>query len=75
MIESVEKVGEGTFSEVFGCTSESGEYMAVKVSAYPKFPSKIFSLSQIIPVEGSQLYNDEPQTTYKDALTEMVIMK
>jgi hypothetical protein len=59
MVESVHKLGEGTFSEVFGCVSDTGTQLAVKV----------------IPIEGDQLYNDERQTTYEEVLTEMVITK
>ena len=28
---SVSKLGEGTFAEVFGCTTEMGETLAIKV--------------------------------------------
>jgi serine/threonine-protein kinase haspin len=58
-VKSVNKLGEGTFAEVFGYTSGTGKSLAIK----------------IIPIEGSLCYNNEPQTTFQDVLTEMVIMK
>ena len=34
MVESVHKLGEGTFSEVFGCVSDTGTQLAVKVAEF-----------------------------------------
>ena len=31
MVKSVGRLGEGTFAEVFGCTTEMGETLAIKV--------------------------------------------
>ena len=37
MVESVHKLGEGTFSEVFGCISDTGTQLAVKVNYVAEF--------------------------------------
>ena len=34
MVKSVHKLGEGTFSEVFGCVGDTGTQLAVKVYKY-----------------------------------------
>ncbi|XP_066516326.1 uncharacterized protein haspin isoform X2 [Hoplias malabaricus] len=53
------KIGEGTFGEVFSTISGSGQTVALK----------------IIPVEGSQKVNGEPQKTFGEILHEIIISK
>lgn len=31
MVKSASKLGEGTFAEVFGCTTDAGKSLAIKV--------------------------------------------
>uniref|UniRef100_A0A8C1WY23 Serine/threonine-protein kinase haspin n=1 Tax=Cyprinus carpio TaxID=7962 RepID=A0A8C1WY23_CYPCA len=53
------KIGEGTFGEVFSTINESNETVALK----------------IIPVEGSQQVNGEHQKTFGEILHEIIISK
>ncbi|XP_016111219.1 uncharacterized protein [Sinocyclocheilus grahami] len=53
------KIGEGTFGEVFSTINESNETVALK----------------IIPVEGSQQVNGEHQKTFGEVLHEIIISK
>lgn len=59
MIKSVEKVGEGAFSDVFSCLSEQDTKLAIK----------------LVPIEGDIKYNGDPQSRYEDVLPEMVISR
>ncbi|XP_050970675.1 uncharacterized protein LOC127168133 [Labeo rohita] len=53
------KIGEGTFGEVFSTINDSNETVALK----------------IIPVEGSQQVNGEHQKTFGEILHEIIISK
>ncbi|KAK1792709.1 hypothetical protein P4O66_012632, partial [Electrophorus voltai] len=53
------KIGEGTFGEVFSTINESNQTVALK----------------IIPVEGCQKVNSEPQKTFGEILHEIIISK
>ncbi|XP_036439336.1 serine/threonine-protein kinase haspin [Colossoma macropomum] len=53
------KIGEGTFGEVFSTVNDSSQTVALK----------------IIPVEGSQKVNGEPQKTFGEILHEIIISK
>ncbi|XP_067297794.1 uncharacterized protein haspin [Pseudorasbora parva] len=53
------KIGEGTFGEVFSTVNDSSETVALK----------------IIPVEGSQQVNGEHQKTFGEILHEIIISK
>ncbi|KAL6466348.1 hypothetical protein MHYP_G00241520 [Metynnis hypsauchen] len=53
------KIGEGTFGEVFSKVNDSSQTVALK----------------IIPVEGSQKVNGEPQKTFGEILHEIIISK
>ena len=91
MVESIEKLGEGTFAEVFGCVNEDGDILAIKVStlccmvyqlllttkcrALSSNSSTYSVCAQIIPVEGQVNYNDEPQSSFSDTLNELVIIR
>eukprot|EP00731_Ephydatia_muelleri_P021122 Em0013g849a len=59
MIKSVEKVGEGAFSDVFSCLSEQDTKLAIK----------------IVPIDGDTKYNGDPQSKFEDVLPEMVISR
>uniref|UniRef100_A0A4W4HMU7 Serine/threonine-protein kinase haspin n=1 Tax=Electrophorus electricus TaxID=8005 RepID=A0A4W4HMU7_ELEEL len=53
------KIGEGTFGEVFSTINDSNQTVALK----------------IIPVEGCQKVNSEPQKTFGEILHEIIISK
>ncbi|KAI4879843.1 hypothetical protein NFI96_007294 [Prochilodus magdalenae] len=53
------KIGEGTFGEVFSTVTDSNQTVALK----------------IIPVEGPQKVNGEPQKTFGEILHEIIISK
>nr|XP_021329574.1 serine/threonine-protein kinase haspin isoform X4 [Danio rerio] len=58
-MKHLNKIGEGTFGEVFSTINDSNESVALK----------------IIPVEGSQQVNGEHQKTFGEVLHEIIISK
>ncbi|XP_040575175.1 serine/threonine-protein kinase haspin homolog [Lepeophtheirus salmonis] len=60
MFEKSKKVGEGTFGEVYLLNALESD------SEYPP-------VLKLIPVDGSQLVNNEPQTTMLEVLTEIKV--
>nr|XP_021330260.1 serine/threonine-protein kinase haspin isoform X1 [Danio rerio]XP_021331582.1 serine/threonine-protein kinase haspin isoform X1 [Danio rerio] len=58
-MKHLNKIGEGTFGEVFSTINDSNESVALK----------------IIPVEGSQQVNGEHQKTFGEILHEIIISK
>jgi serine/threonine-protein kinase haspin len=59
MIRTLTKLGEGVFGEVFNCYTSEGDGIAVK----------------IMPIEGTEIVNDEKQKTFSEILPEMIISK
>ncbi|XP_064383267.1 serine/threonine-protein kinase haspin-like [Halichondria panicea] len=57
MINTMTKIGEGAFADVFGCQKEGWDKLAIK----------------IIPIEGDFKYNDEPQNTFQSMQPETVV--
>lgn len=59
MLRSCKKIGEGLYGEVFYIQKSNSQDSVIKV----------------IPIEGQDLVNDEPQKTFDEILPEIIISR